>query len=321
MTASKKALGLAGVFAIPIILIIIFSVITPGFGMHSLPIIISQCAIPLLIGFGLFITMQAGMFDFSVGVRVVFAGLLGATLEPFMGAFGLVLGCMAGGLIGGIIIGLLYRFLKVPSMVIALGFVLIFEVIGVRMAGGNGILRISLKSSAIGSYPANLVIAIVACVILYLIIYHSNIGFGIKAIGNDEKLAMNIGLNTQRIKFMAWFISGIFCGIGGILQACYSMSVTAMIGLVSMDLVFKPLIGVLIGMQLVRLWDNLPVLIFIGELIIAIIFNGFIAMGLSDIEQNIVLGVFLLAVMAISSRSVFMAGKPVSGKKLRRAKT
>ena len=93
------------------------------------------------------------------------------------------------------------------------------------------------------------------------------------------------------------------------MQACYSLSVTAQIGLVTMNMIFKPLIGVLIGVQLVRMWDNLPVLIFVGELIVSIIFNGFIALGLSDVEQNIVLGIFLIVVMAFSSANIVQRRK------------
>jgi len=300
----KKIASWIEVVIVPVILIVIFSLITSGFGIHSIPTILKQCAIPLLIGFGLYITMQTGMFDFSVGIRVIFAGLIGATLESRFGSVGLVIGCVAGGVIGGVVIGLLYRYLRIPSMVAALGFVLIFEVISNRLAGGKGILRISMKSAIVGSYPYNLVIAFIACVILFLIIYHSKAGFAIKAVGNNERLVMSIGMNAAHIKFIAWVISGIFCGLGGILQTCYSLSITAMIGLHSLDLVFKPLIGVLIGMQLAKIRDNLPLMIFIGELIIAIIFNGFIAMGFSDIAQNIVLGVFLLGVMAVSSLGI-----------------
>ena len=305
----RKAMGLTAIFAIPVILYLLFSFIAEGFGVHSLPIVLSQCAIPLLIGFGIFITMQAGMFDFSVGVRVVFAALLGASLEPVFGAVGILVGSIAGGVIGGVVIGLLYRYLKVPSMVIALGFVLVFEVIGAKIAGVSGFLKVSLKAAKIGSYPTNLVIALVACVLLYIIVYKSKIGTQIKAVGNDEKLAMNVGLNTDHIKFMSWVISGVFCGLGGISQACYSLSVTAQIGLVTMNMIFKPLIGVLIGVQLVRMWDNLPVLIFVGELIVSIIFNGFIALGLSDVEQNIVLGIFLIVVMAFSSANIVQRRK------------
>jgi ribose transport system permease protein len=73
--------------------------------------------------------------------------------------------------------------------------------------------------------------------------------------------------------------------------------------MVTMAMIFKPIIGVLIGMQLIKLVDNLGFAILIGELSISIIFNGFIALGLTDTVQNIVLGIFLIAVMTISANA------------------
>jgi ribose transport system permease protein len=56
-------------------------------------------------------------------------------------------------------------------------------------------------------------------------------------------------------------------------------------------------------MQLIKLIDNLAFAILVGELSISIIFNGFIALGLTDSVQNIVLGIFLIVVMAISANA------------------
>jgi ribose transport system permease protein len=112
-----------------------------------------------------------------------------------------------------------------------------------------------------------------------------------------------MGINTERVKFIGFVISGFFCGIAGILIVSYSASISAQIGMVTMSMIFKPIIGVLIGMQLIKLVDNLAFAILIGELSISIIFNGFIALGLTDTVQNIVLGIFLIVVMAISANA------------------
>jgi ribose transport system permease protein len=41
----------------------------------------------------------------------------------------------------------------------------------------------------------------------------------------------------------------------------------------------------------------------VGELVIQTVFNGFIALGLTDSIQNIILGFFLLVVMGVSENS------------------
>ena len=69
----------------------------------------------------------------------------------------------------------------------------------------------------------------------------------------------------------------------------------------SLSMVFKPMMGVMIGMELLSLIDNLALNIMIGELCISMIFTGLIALGLPSTMQDVVLGIFMIAVMAVSA--------------------
>ena len=149
----------------------------------------------------------------------------------------------------------------------------------------------------------NLIFVAAAGIIYYVIQYKTSLGCQIMACGNDEVMLKNMGVNTDRLKFIAFAMSGIFCAFGAIVQSCYSGQVTVAIGMVSMSMVFEPMMGVLIGIQLLKLVDNMPLMIFIGELTISIIFNGFIALGFTENIQNIILGVFLLVVLGFSGNA------------------
>lgn len=305
----KKIINIISIFVIPIALFLLFMIIAKGFGLHSAPIIISQSMIPLVIGLAMATLMGVGLLDFSPGARVVFAAILGGWLSQSFGAAGLIIGCLIGGIFGGLVIGFLYTLLKIPSMVISLGVVLIFEIFGAKLAGSSGMLKITNELSQIGSFPYNILFALLAGTIFYYIYYMTKTGCEIQSVGNDEKLALSLGVKANRVKFYAFLISGIFCGIGAIMQMSYAATISVQISMSTLSMVFKPMMGVLIGLQLVRYVNNLPLLIFIGEITIAIIFNGFIALGLTATIQNIVLGVFLLSVMAISENSNRLNGK------------
>lgn len=297
---NQKIIRIGAIFTLPVLLFIAFSGFTKGFGAHSIFIVLSQAMIPTIMGFAIAITMRIGLFDFSPGIRVVFAAVIGGVMEHWFGIVGLLAGCIIGGLIGGLVLALLYRTLRIPSMVVALGMILIFEVIAAKIAGSTGYIEISKHATEWGGQPFNYIVLAIAAVLFYIVIYQTKIGCHIQAIGNDEKMAKNMGMNTDGVKFKAYILAGLFCGIAAILQIRYSGSITSQIGMVSMSMIFKPMIGVLIGLQLLRFIDNLPLLILIGEVSIAIIFNGFIAMGLTNTVQNIVLGGFLIIIMAIS---------------------
>lgn len=169
-----------------------------------------------------------------------------------------------------------------------------------EVGGAAGTVKISSGLASFGTWPKNLILVALAGVIYYIIQYRTKVGCLIMACGNDEVMLKNMGVNTSSLKFKAFVLSGIFCAFGAIVQICYSGQVTVSIGMISMSMVFKPMMGVLVGLQLLRLVNNMPLMIFIGELTISIIFNGFIALGLTSNLQDIVLGVFLLVVLGIS---------------------
>lgn len=302
----KKVISCAGIFALPAVLFLFFSLVCDGFGLHTLQIVISQSIIPTILGLAMALVMLCGLMDFSAGARVILGSAVGALLAPRFGVAGFLAGCILGAFAGGLLIAFLYRFLRIPSMVVSMGVVLVMEVVSYKLAelgGLTGAVKISSEIAALGGWPKNLFIIIIAAVIYYLIQYKTSTGCRIMACGNDEVMLKNMGVNTGRLKFTAFALSGIFCAFGAVVQSCYSGQVTVAIGMVSMSMVFKPMMGVLIGMQLLKLVDNMPLMIFLGELTIAIIFNGFIALGLTDNLQNIVLGVFLLVVLGISGNT------------------
>lgn len=91
------------------------------------------------------------------------------------------------------------------------------------------------------------------------------------------------------------------------MQICYAGTVQAVTNMGTMTMVFKPMMGVLIALELIKIFNNMPLMIFVGEIVIQTVFNGFIAMGWTDNIQNIVLGVFLLIVMGVSGNTGRMA--------------
>lgn len=299
----KRVLSIFGVFALPVLLFLFFMAITTGFKVSSIPIVISQSMIPTAMGLGMAILMQAELIDFSIGTRVIFCAIIGAAGAKIAGVPGFFAGIIVGAFVSSALIALLYRYLKIPSMVVSMGFVLLAEVLNYLLSGiigMSGFTTITEEIGKIGAYPYNLIWIAAACVVFYVICYHTKFGNQIRAIGNDEALAISLGIKPDREKLKAYLISGLFCGVGAVLQICFAGSVSVATGMITMSLVFKPMMGVMIALVFIRLWDNMPVLILIGELCLSIVFNGLIALGLTDNYQSIALGVFLLIILGVS---------------------
>lgn len=294
---NKSAVNIIKLIAMPILLFVIFSAISSGFGLHSLTIVISQSMIPMMMGLGMYIVMDAGLMDFSIGARAVFSAIIGGMLSQSMGIIGLVLGCFLGAMLVSTLMAALYRWLKIPCMVISIGILMIFEVAGSKLVGSSGYLRISAEQSKVASYPYNVIITVIVGVFAYFLYYRTRIGNHITAVGNDEKMCKSLGINADKTKFLAIVLTGIFCAFVALLYICYSGSITAGIEMTSMAMIFEPIMCVILGRHLRKYVDCMPLLILVGALSITIIFNGFIAMGFSDAVQDIVLGIFLIIIL------------------------
>lgn len=297
----SKIFRFLGVLAMPLALFLVFQLSARGFGLHSLPIILSQSMIPASMAFGMCMVMNTGMMDFSMGARSVFAAIIGGMLAVKYGAVGMISGCILGGMVGALVMAVLYRVLRIPAMVVSLGVVMVYEVLSAKVAGSSGYIRIGSQLYSLMSYPNNLLLVCVIGILFYILFYKTKIGSNLIAVGNDELMCKNVGIDPARVKMNAFLLSGIFSAVAGVLYLCYSGSITASTGMASMSLVFKPLMCVLIARQLRGLLDNMPVLILIGSISLSIIFNGFIALGFSDAMQDVVLGIFMIVVMSYSS--------------------
>lgn len=201
-------------------------------------------------------------------------------------------------------------FIKYQRMVVSLGVVLVMEALSDRIcnfANNSATVKIPNELAQLANYPKNIIVVLVAGIIFFYVSYRTKFGCLINAAGNDESMLKSMGVNVESVKFKAFVLSGLFCFFGALMQICYSGTVQAVTNMGTMTMVFKPMMGVLIAMQLIKIYDNMPLMIFIGEIVIQTVFNGFIAMGWTDNIQNIVLGIFLLVVMGVSENTGRMA--------------
>lgn len=301
---NKTISKIVGICLLPFLVFFVFFFLADGFGFHTLPIILSQSMIPTALGLSMACVMPSGLMDFSPGARTVFAAVIGGLAGGYFGIIGFIIGCFVGGMAGAYLLAFLYQRLRIPSMVVSLGIVLALEALTDRICvATTGFSRVDISSSIanIGIYPKNVVIVLIACLLFYYIFYKTKQGCLLNAVGNDEAMLKNMGVNVDKVKFNAIVSSGLFIFFGAVLQICYSGRIAAIVNMGTMTMVFKPMIGVLIAMELVKIIDNMPLMIFIGEVTIQTVFNGFIALGLTDNIQNIVLGVFLLVVLGVSA--------------------
>lgn len=292
------------VIMLPVIVYLIFLVICfeRFSNWNCIYTIFIQTIIPTITAYAIAYGNICGVFDFTIGSRLVISGVIGGLLAAQYGFAGMILGAIISAIVVGIITGVLNWWLKIPSLVLTMGLAMVFEIIGSKLAGHYGFVQIDNKYAILGSSPNIVIIFLLSAVLFYFVFNHTVFSFHMRAVGSNEAVAKNSGIKTDLVKCKSFVYGSVFIGIAAILTLSQSGSVGAQTSLGSVTIMFKPLISVLLALVLQRICD-LTIGIFIAQFTLNIIFIGLIAVGLPDTFQNVVLGFFLLVVMILFENS------------------
>ena len=308
-TAGKKKLsGTVKGYLILLFLVfiswVIFKVLTPNnFGSPKNLLSYFEASLMAAVGaVGFYFVMVMGMFDFSIGANIMLSAIVGCVFANRfgLGYFGLIVGAILCGMIVGFLNGFFYVKLRIPSMIVTTGLALIYESVANYIAGG---VEQTLPSNlrAFGQMPGNLILAVLAFVVAYLLLNYTKVGTYTYAIGSNEFVAKNMGINVNKYKVLAFIISGGFLGVMAVLTISYGSSMVAATGMASMSRNFVPTMGCFFGLAFKKYGMPLPAII-IGEFVINIIFFGFIALGAPTAIQDVITGLALLIVVTLTTK-------------------
>ena len=308
-TKGKKGLsGAAQGYAMLLLMLFVswavFKILTPGnFGSPKNLVSYFEASIIATVGaIGFYFVMVMGMFDFSIGANIMLSAIVGCVLATNfnLGYAGILIGSILCGAIVGVFNGVFYVKLRIPSMIVTTGLALIYESLANYIAGSQApTLPSDLRG--FGMMPGNLILAAISFAIAYIILNYTKIGTYTYAIGSNEFVAKNMGINVNKYKVIAFILSGAFFGIEGILTIGYGSSMVAQTGMGSMSRNFIPTMGCFFGMAFRKYGIPLQAIV-IGEFAINIIFYGFIALGAPTAIQDVITGLALLIVITLTSR-------------------
>ena len=307
LPARGKLSGKTAGFLVLLVLVVaswaVFKVITPSnFGSPRNLLSYFEASLMVSAGaVGFYFVMVMGMFDFSIGANIMLSSIVGTVVASRLGLgyFGLIAGCILTGAIVGLLNGFFYVKLHIPSMIVTTGLALIYEAVASYIAGGQS-ATLPSNLRAFGSMPGNLILAIVAFLLAYLLLNYTRIGTYTYAIGSDEFVAKNMGINVNKYKIIAFVISGAFFGIEAILTISYGSSMVAETGMLSMSRNFYPTMGCFLGLAMKKNGIPIPAII-IGEFFLQIIYYGFVALGAPTAVNDVISGLALLIIVTLTT--------------------
>ncbi|MEA3239398.1 MAG: branched-chain amino acid ABC transporter permease, partial [Candidatus Bipolaricaulota bacterium] len=205
-----------------------------------------------------FLDGYAGQFSFGNIALVVIAGYTSGLLAEYTG-LPLLLGMLAGVLAAGVM-GLLigYLCLRFKGAYLSLFTIAFAEAVRLilntehqftRGPCGLHVEGLFDTTSVVPYYYLSFFILAVSLLVMYRML-KSKWGLFFQAIREDDEAASAMGVNIVRYKIIAFVVSSIFCGIGGVFYAHFSQMLTPNFGQIAT-------MGLVIGMAVIGGVENL----------------------------------------------------------------
>lgn len=274
------------------------------FTAYNLLNILNHSAIALVLSTGMVFVLASGGIDLSIGSTLAFTGIIAALL--FNAGIPVILALLAALALGagiGLLNGIIISYYKLQPFIVTLAMLSIIRGLALVFSGGNPIIGMPASFLAFFSGKNLLTnavfIAVGIAIIATVILGKTRFGGYIKALGGSEEAAYLCGVNTSRVKILAYGISGLCGALGSFLFMAQMDAAEPIAGLTTewMEAIAAPIIGgnSLDGGRGYVLGTAL------GVLILSSIKSGLNMMGIGQHYQQIAIGVVIVAAVLIDS--------------------
>nr|WP_236639758.1 ABC transporter permease [Salinigranum halophilum] len=241
--------------------------------------------------------------DLSVESVVLLTGVVTVVLISQFGLGLLAIPLAIGvGMLAGLFNGLVFTKLKVPSFLVTLGTLSVMAGVGKIITGGS---TITFRNPAIRTISTGDVFGIPNLVLWGLLIYVATIVLAFRtkfgrycfALGENERVVELAGAKVDRYKIYPFVLSGLLCGIAGVLLTLRISSASPNIG---SGLLLPSIAAIVMGGTALTGGVGGPHRTILGVLVIAVLNNGMNLLGTDSFVQEIILGLVVVAAVALS---------------------
>jgi ribose transport system permease protein len=288
---------------------VIFAATAPNFlNPTNLLNILKQISFLAILGLGFGLAFIAAELDLSFAnvcsfAAVVVGGLIHHGVAPLLAvAAGLGIGLAAGTLNG-----LLVTRLKIPSLIATLATAAICNGLAFAVTGGVSFVgRWDPRFLAIGrgtlfGVPSLVLWTAATALIVLFLLKRTRLGLHLVFTGEAAEPARLAGIKTARMKLFGLAASGLAAGFAAVLLTAHLNSAApGMAG----DFLLNAIAAVLLGMTMFEPGRcNVPGTIF-GAAMIGMLGNGLVLLGAPYYVQDIMLGIIIIASVALSASTL-----------------
>ncbi len=271
--------------------------------VNNLSIVTQQASINTVLAAGMTFVILTGGIDLSVGSILAGSAIVAVMLSliPEWGMLG-VPAALAAGLACGLFNGGIIAFFNLPPFIVTLGSLTAIRGLARLIGNDSTVFNADLPFATIGNgtlfgVPLLAIIALLTIVASWFILKRTVLGTWIYAVGGNAEAARLTGIKVPLVLLFVYSMSGLLSGLGGLMSAArlYAANGLQLGQAYELDAIAAVILG---GTSFVggigSIWGTL-----IGALIIAVLSNGLILVGVSDIWQYIIKGVVIIAAVAL----------------------
>lgn len=317
--SARDILRTGAVFILLVAMLVVFSLAQPAFmQLGNLMSILQAVSVVAILGIGVTVTLAVGGFDLSVGA-VAASSVMAASYCMIVWGLGaaatVALVLLFGAVIGWLNALLIVR-LKVPDLLATLSMMFLLTGLQLIPTAGRSIapgLILPDGGTAAGSYAASflhvgrsmlwdvvplpVVVMLVIAVLVHVLTERTRIGRLLFATGGNELATRMAGGATDRLKTLAYVISGTLASVGGIIIAARVGRGDVSSGAsLLMDSVAAALIGfAVLGLRRPNVLGTL-----IGAVFVGVLLNGLTMLNAPYYTQDFVKGAVLVGALALT---------------------
>ncbi|MCY4151632.1 MAG: ABC transporter permease [Aestuariivita sp.] len=288
-----------------VILVSVVGLLNPAFLKPNSLIVLIADIVPLFImALGMTFAIYIGGIDLSVQQIANFVTVIATVFLLQFGIFVAVL-CIITGFVIGAISGWITTKQYVPSFVatLAMGFIALSLA---RFLSGERALSMNAEArdATFGwifertvGVPNELIIAATLLLLVWFLQNHTTFGRALKAVGAGELAAVASGLNVDRIKILAFALSGTMAAVAGLM---FSAKLSGGDANLANGFLILAIVAVLVGGTPLTGGVGGMMNTLAGTLIVVVIRSAMIYLEINAIMQQMVFGVILIVAIALT---------------------
>ena len=293
-----------GIGFVMLLMIAVLAIASPAFRTtDNVLSVLLQVSINGILSLGMVFVMIAGGIDISIGSMLALTSSVAGMMLIKTGSITLtILVSVAATALAGLMNGLLVARFKMFPFVVTLATQLVFRGAGYFVTGGYARsievpqFKIIGTGRLFGVIPYPIIIFLGVAALAYLLLHWTKLGRYCFAVGGNINAATASGVNVPKTLIMTYVISGICCGIAGIIMTSRINASQPNSGIgYETDAIAACVIG---GASFAGGIGTIPGTI-IGIIIIGLIYNGMNLLGISSYWQTIMKGLLIVGAVML----------------------